>query len=147
MTPLQDVEVGPAGSAKITLRWGDGVHDFRLGTAEWQAIDTKCDVGPQELYRRFQNGKWKLNELRETMRWGLIGGGLKAAEASKLIEQYVDARPLMESVNHAIAIIGVALVGPADDPVGKTTAAEKPQGQPSQTEGSPSLPSTVPALQ
>lgn len=147
MAELKDVDVGAAGTAKIALRWGDGVHDFRLGIAEWQMIDSKCDVGPQELYKRFTLGIWKVAELRETMRCALIGGGLKPIEASKLVEQYIDGRPLMESINHAIAIIGVAILGPQDDPVGKMTAATDAQGQTSRTDGSPSLPSSAPELQ
>lgn len=61
--------------------------------------------------------------VREIIRLGLIGGGLKPTEANALVKNYVDQRPFMESVLHAQAILSAAVVGfPEDAPTEKSQA-------------------------
>lgn len=136
----------PDGSARVSLAWADGTYEFRLAIGEWRLLQRVSDAGPQELYRRFRHGTWRVDDLRETIRVGLIGGGMKPVDALKLVEEYIDARPLMESVQHCIAIIGQSLTGPPeDDPSGKTEAAKDRQSPSEQSSLSPL--STVPEPQ
>jgi hypothetical protein len=135
--------------ASVDLVWGDGEHRFKLAIGQLRELQEKCDCGPQWLYERValnRHGGWRVDDVRETIRLGLIGGGLKPADAHRLCVHYIDAVPagLLENRNVAQAIIAAALVGPPEEPVGKSAAAEG-TGQSPSAASSPSPPSTEPA--
>ncbi len=136
------------GSGRVTFVWGDGEHTFRLPFKELRELQEKTNCGPEELMHRINTGKWRVDDIRETIRLGLIGGGMKPPTAHALCTNYVDGRPLLESKLPAYLILINALAGPEDDPLGKAeegakseTAAKSPSPstseQPSQS-GSPS---------
>jgi hypothetical protein len=126
----------------VTFTWADGEHRFRLAIAQLRELQEKCDAGPAFILGRLQSGRWLIDDIRETLRLGLIGGGAKPADAVKLVQRYVDERPLLESVQPAMAVLLAALIGAEDEPLGKQVAA-KAQG--SSAESSASPPSTEPA--
>lgn len=119
----------------ITLLWGDGEHRFRLPIGQLRELQAKCDAGPLEILDRLHDRSWRLDDVRETIRLGLIGGGMAPVDALVRVADYVDARPLLESVVSAQVILVTALMGVPDDTVGKQAA----EG----TDGSTSPPSTV----
>lgn len=119
-------------SGKITLSWGDGEYIFRLRIGELIELQEKCDAGPAFILERLATNRWMVNDIRETLRLGLIGGGLKPAQALTLIKRYVDERPLQENIGHAYAIIGAAIVGAEDEPLGKLEGKQE-EDQQSQT--------------
>lgn len=123
-------------TARITFDWGDGEHGFRLGLGQIRELQEKTGIGPAALLKRIALGDWKVDDLRETVRLGLVGAGTKAEEALKLVRRYVDERPLEESVEPAIKILNAVLFGLDDFAAGKAMAAE--------TTGSTSPPSTDP---
>lgn len=98
----------------VLLPFGDGEHPVRLPMAQLYELDEKTEAGPLELYQRITEGKWKVRDLRETIRLALIGGGMKPAQALSLVKRYVEERPLMESVEPARIILMYALTGPPD---------------------------------
>lgn len=121
----------------IELPFGDGVYNFCLSQyAQIFEHQDKCGItavgaddsrilipsGPKETYDRLRLGSWRLADIRETIRLGLIGGGAKPTEALVLVQRYVDARPQVENVELAWRILAAALVGPPGDELGKTTA-------------------------
>lgn len=123
-------------NAKFSTPWGDGDRDFRLAIAQLEELQEKCNAGPREIFDRLARGAWRLADIREPIRLGLIGAGVKPIEALSLVRRYVEARPLLENVTIAQAIIAAALVGPVDDPAGKAQAGERAAA------GSASPPST-----
>lgn len=126
----------------MTLQWADGTYIFRIAIGQLRELQEKCDAGPLEMYRRMIIGNWRLDDVRETIRLGLIGGGgVPPAAALKLVERYVDARPLLESVEIARVILGVVLLPIEDDPLKK----DEPAGETSSPRSSPSPDSTEPA--
>lgn len=108
----------------ITIDWGDGTHTFRLAIGQIQELQEKTKVGPRRLWMRIISGDWLVDDLRETIRLGLIGGGTPPVVALGLVRRYVEERPLLESIQPAIQILAAALNGVPDDPVGKTPAEE-----------------------
>lgn len=128
----------------VTLVWADGEYTFRLAIAQLRELQEKCDAGPLELYRRMLIGNWRLDDIRETIRLGLIGGGqVPPAAALKLVIRYVDDRPLLESAEIARVILGVILLPVEDDPLKKAD----PAGEMTSRENSPSPVSTEPEQQ
>mgnify|MGYP001809627274 CR=1 FL=1 len=110
--------------AKVTLVWFDGEDDFRLGLGEVRALQEKVGAGPDTMRRRLLSGDWYVDDIRETLRLALIGAGAKPDVALAKVKRCVDQRPLAENVVMAAAILGAAIVGVPDDPVGKASAEE-----------------------
>ena len=132
-------------NAQVTFGWADGDHTFRLGIKELEELQEKTDCGPLFLLNRILRNEWRVGDLRETIRLGLVGGGLDPFKAIELVKRYVDDRPLAESIEPAKAILTVAILGPADgEKPGKARAA-RPKAPSLQTESSPLPPSTEPA--
>lgn len=130
--------------ASVTFRWADGEHTFRLALGQVRELQEKCDAGPAELFARMFNQAYRVDDLRETIRLGLIGGGMTPAKASTIVERYVDARPLAESVDPAKAILGALIYGVEDEPLGKSVVVKRRGGKKprSPEEKSGSRPST-----
>ena len=118
------------GSARIEFVWGDGKQVFRLPYKQIAELEDKVDAGIEELYNRIRLGKQRVEDIRQTIRLGLIGGGMEAEKAYTLVERYVDQRPQLVNKGPALAILGAALVG-ADDGSGDDggDAAKKAEGE------------------
>lgn len=99
----------------MTRDWGDGTYTFRLEFSHWFELQEKCGCGPLELFERLCTRRWRVSDVSEVIRLGLIGGGKSAVEALKLVRVYVQDRPLLESVGVALSIVGASLSGPSED--------------------------------
>lgn len=130
----------------ITLVWGDGERRFRLRIGELRELQEKTgNSGPSEIALRLSNGRWRIDDIRETLRLGLIGGGTAPADAYMLISRYVDPpeRPWAENIPPAQAVILASIIGVPEEPLGK----DQPAGEnatTTTTEGSNSPTSTAP---
>jgi hypothetical protein len=106
--------------ASITLTWADGDYVFRLGYGELMQLQEACDAGPMWILSRLQmptaeNRGWRVQDVAHVLRLGLIGGGLDPIKALRLVREYVEARPPMESLRHAQAVLSAALVGAPEE--------------------------------
>jgi len=102
--------------ASISFDWADGHHTFRLPIGQLRELQEKTGVGPLRLFQRLMDGSWMIDDAREVLRLGLIGGGARPDEALRLVRQYVDARPMMESQSPAMLVLGAALHGTDQEP-------------------------------
>lgn len=127
--------------ALVELVWGDGLNRFDLHIGQLRELQTKCGAGPQRILHRLASIDWLVDDIRETIRLGLIGGGMTPSAAHALTVRYFDERPPLESRPAAQVILMQALVGVPEDVVGKAEAETAPTN-PTHTEGSPSPPST-----
>ena len=124
----------------ITMPWADGTYRFHLDIPRLAELQEKCQAGPPEVLGRLSSGRARLEDWRETIRLGLIGGGAPPAEALRLVERYVDTRPQMEALGVALVVLGAALLGhdPETAPAGKrkrarsrtTAASTSPASEP-----------------
>lgn len=128
-----------SSDGSIDITWADNDYRFRTRLKEWREIQEKCNAGLAEIMERLLRGRWRVDDIREPIRIGLIGGGMTPIQALELVKRYVDERPLAESVMVSYAILSAAIVGPPEDTVGKEQAEESDG-----TDGSPSRPSTEP---
>lgn len=140
-----------ARDAAITLDFGDGTYRFRLGYGELMELQEALDAGPWYLLAQFSGlATMMLNPvaikglsvkaLREVIRIGLIGGGMKPGEALRLVRLYVEARPPDECVNTAYQVLLAALSGAPDADEAKKKAGDNPSGlmtSPAESSGSP----------
>lgn len=124
-----------------TIIWAGGEDAFCLAKVGLILdLEEKCGAGIAAIMTRLGDGSWRLNDVRETIRLGLIGGGMDPAKAMAAVKNHVDEQPLASSVLMAYEIIAAVLVGVKDDPVGKEMPAEaKATGSSTQTDASAAL--------
>lgn len=126
-------------SAETVLDWADGTFKFALKIEQLAELQEKTDAGPWYI-------QWALEAaalarlagmappkdmspayVSETIRLGLIGGGMDPIEALRKVRAYCGPGQLSQNVTVAYAIIGVALQGaPEDEPEKKEGAGETP---------------------
>lgn len=114
-------------NARFTGVFGDGKYDFQLTIGGLEELQEKCDAGPEEIWNRVLTGGWRVADIREPIRIGLIGGGLDPVKALILVERYASAGSLSPLKPLVANIIGAALVGAPDEdpPPGKPKRRRK----------------------
>lgn len=105
----------------IELTWAGGAHVFELKIEHLRALQQKCDAGPEWIMNRVRSAHWRVDDVINTIRFGLEGGGMPANEARKLVEDYLEDKPrnLKATTLVAAAIIGDALYDLGCDVVGE----------------------------
>lgn len=100
--------------AKVTLPF-DEAREFRLGIGELEELQERCDAGPEELFNRLASDRWRVADIQQTLRLGLIGAGLKPIKAAVLVERYAGPAYLLDYRSHARAILFAAMAGAPDE--------------------------------
>lgn len=132
-------------ACEVLLMFGTERRLFRLSVPLWEKVEKACDAGPGVIARRLASatgaagsdvrriaygslGEFRVQDVRAPILQGLIGGGMKAEDAAALVEEWVDSRPLIDSVPTALAVVLVSIMGPEDEPlkppVGDAAAGE-----------------------
>lgn len=112
-------------NARVELDFADGTYGFRLAIGELEELQEKTGVGPYALLRRLLANDWRIEDVTNTIRLGLIGGGTEPIPALKLAQRYVEQRS--DWLNNAMlaqAIVSAALVGAPEELPGKESAPE-----------------------
>lgn len=123
-------------SAKVTLPFGDGAHDFALLVGQLEELQEKCDAGPEFIHGRIVSGHWKIADIRDTLRLGLVGAGMEAITAAILVDRYAGPGSLAQCKDAARQVLLAALVGaPDEDEPSGEPEGEKP-GSPVEKSGS-----------
>lgn len=107
----------------VTLEWAGESRRLALRLGELVELQEETGVGPVVLLRRLQDGSWRVRDARTVLLLGLIGGGMRRAEAETLVKRWCDPpEPLSASILPASIVLMAALVGAPDDPAGKEDA-------------------------
>lgn len=121
----------------IVLAWGDGDHRFRLPIGQLRELEEKRSGGLFELFDRMVRRTCRIDDIREIIRLGLIGGGIgqtdgmNAKAAMELVDRYLDDWPRQDSWAAAVRIIDAAITCEGGEQVGKDDAeavAPQPNG-------------------
>lgn len=141
-------------AGELTLPWGDQDHTFRLGVGEWRRIQERCDAGPGEIYRRLilvataigQGmslkaaaaagfiGDWRVDDMREVILCGLMGGGMTEVSAGPLVRARVDeALDFRTNLALAYAIVKAGLGDVEDEPLGEKVGETVPPVSPEES--------------
>ena len=118
---------------------------FRLAWDDLVALQESRDAGPFVILNRLIAGTWRLEDIAETIRCGLIGSGMEAPKARSLVINHVEKKPPMMHLVLAQTVLGAGVYGAADEEnVGKKSVADETTGETphSPTESSASPPST-----
>lgn len=135
-----------SADGSVELVFAGDLRKFRLGIAELIALQEKRNSGPLEIASRLNYGVWRVEDVTETIRIALVGGGSDAKAAGQIVEANI--RPGRQTVyggetlgefeigvKIAATILAAAITGVPDDPVGKAAAAAAGEatGSPRQT--------------
>jgi hypothetical protein len=105
--------------ASVTLQWGDGDYTFALRWGELAKLQEAADAGPFVILDRLNDGRCRLEDISEVIRWGLVGGGKTPVEATKLVRLYVEGRPPAENRLTAQVIMSAACFGAPEEELEK----------------------------
>ena len=120
----------------VTLEFGGEEHTFRIAFGQWRELQESINkhrleigepvLGPMGLLRAMLDGNAWPHDVREVIRLGLIGGGMKADRALVLVKRHVEGRAYFNSMPTARTVLQFAMFGPPDDPVGKEPTPATP---------------------
>lgn len=112
---------------EVTLAWGDGNYTFRLGYGELLQLQKACDAGPDYIAYQIASVHCRVDHVRETLRLGLIGGGLKQNEALTKVQLFFEGQMADYDNNRkiAFAIIEAGLRPISEATLGKLPGAAK----------------------
>ena len=121
------------------LDWADGTYTFRLGLAEIEELEEKRDLSLFALARRLSPAERdaRLADIREVLRLGLVGGGMKPVDALTKVRKYADERPIDENRDTAYAVVlaGLTRISTAEAPqsgegkAAKTSSSTSPRSE------------------
>ena len=104
---------------QLDCDWADGHYTFALPVKQLEELQEKCDAGPRWIRLCLENKAEKaVAYYRETIRLGLIGGGLDPVKARNLVLRYADAQPA-KAVLLAQAILSTWELGVPDEALKK----------------------------
>lgn len=124
--------------AAITKTWPAGEHSFRLGIGELRGVEQRCEAGCAVVLSRLLGQAWKVDDVLQPLRLGLIGAGMVEREAQKLVDAALtDSSLYALSIPAADIIQHFLLTEGKDDQLGERQAGAESQTQTrSPTEGS-----------
>jgi hypothetical protein len=102
-------------TAELTHRafFGDGERDFLLTPELIVELERKTGAGIGGLCKRLFAGDFRHQEITETIRLALIGGGTSPKEADALVAAYAIKRPFGEIFPLAVKILEALWFGTA----------------------------------
>lgn len=108
----------------IELDWAEGTFSFRLVMSGIIELEEKCGAPIADIVTRVNAGRYSFNDVRETIRLGLIGGGMPKLDALKMVRRHVDDCPLADNSIIARAILLGVLFGFSEHPLAQAAAEE-----------------------
>jgi len=88
-----------------TAYFGDGVKTFTLTDSVIKELQHKTDLGIGALFLRMMASQFRVADIVEIIRLGLIGGGTSPADAQRLVDAYAEDRPFDETFPLALDIL------------------------------------------
>ena len=102
MDPLKHL----TGTSEIYDFVGNDEYPLRLKIGELRALQTELNSGPSQILSRLQHGEWMVDDVIETIRCALIGGGMSHKDAKRLVTEYViDGHLMVYQTAHGAALM------------------------------------------
>ncbi|AGT08350.1 gene transfer agent family protein [Paracoccus aminophilus] len=104
------------------LNWAGGEHPFLHRIGELLALEKSCDSTTGEIYERLGSSlvgalRWGVRDVSETIRLGLIGGGMDPGKARELTLGAISSFGLMALAPTALAALYGSLRGDDEEVV------------------------------
>lgn len=85
--------------------FGTGERAFALTDPMIVELESLTDTGIGALFLRLSRNDFRLVDLIEVIRLGLIGGGTRPEEAARLVDAYARQRPIAELLPLALDVL------------------------------------------
>lgn len=104
---------------KTRAFFGDAEHDFQLTPEMIVELERLIGSGIGTIFGRLARNEFSFTEVVETIRLGLIGGGMAPQKALALVDAYARRRPMSETLPTALAVLEALWfgVGPVTEEV------------------------------
>lgn len=121
----------------VVIVWPGGEHTFALGLGELEALQQLTGEGPGASLNRLYSslaqtsemlGPWKIQDVYDTLRLGLIGGKMDGTEARKTVKTAVDRFGIASLIPAATDVLLDALTVRKDDQPKKDLGSPTPDG-------------------
>jgi Phage tail tube protein, GTA-gp10 len=130
-----DVDLGIVVS---NANLGEGYYDLALPLGCLENLEEIRGVGCFDLVRRVAASQWYARDIFETIRLGLIGGGMSPTKALDITTRNVTSGYLAEYAGLATEVLGLAIQRREHDPVGEQSGEETTETPQTMTEESSS---------
>lgn len=104
-----------------TAYFGDSVRAFTLTDTIIEELQHKTGLGIGALFLRMSSSQFRVADIIEVIRLGLIGAGTNPQDAQRLVDAYANDRPFDETFPLALDILDARWngkpepVAPGDD--------------------------------
>ena len=98
-------------TTEVRQFFGDGQYAFKLTTPMILELERTTGTGIGGLCKRLFNSDFKLLEITEVIRLGLIGAGEKPETAKALVNAYLSNQPLGTAYPLAVTILEALMFG------------------------------------
>jgi hypothetical protein len=139
-------------STTVIVKWADGRYAFHLGLDQIEELQRLCKAGFGEISTRLFSGQYYIQDIYETIRLALIGGGMAPTIALDKMDAYVYRKPVNRagdpSSPHvlAMAIFAAVINGIEEAPPGEQQAGtEEASSMSPQSEPQPSSQELAPS--
>lgn len=111
----------------VTRDFAGADRDFRLGYGEIMDVEEACGgVGIGAIYKRLAAFDWRIGDVFHVLKRGLVGGGMRAAEADRLVRERIEAGRLGELVTLAFDVLIETVDGAPKGPATGSGDVETP---------------------
>jgi len=114
------------GNGAVKGTWPDDERTFCLRIGELRELESARDASAGELLQRIARMHGRIDDLREVIRLGLIGGGLSAVKALGIVQRCVTPGRLAECSIIAAYVLSAAMYGEEKENTPGETQAEEP---------------------
>ncbi|MBB4859467.1 hypothetical protein HNO88_002796 [Novosphingobium chloroacetimidivorans] len=94
---------------------GEGYFDLCLKIGELITLQERTGVGPFVLANRLIMGEWRVEDVIETIRLGLIGGGMDNRNAYDLVTRTIVEGNIFDYAAIAGSVVMTAIMGVDDE--------------------------------
>lgn len=129
----------------MTEVWAGGEHAFRLGIGEIRALQKACEAGPMMVLARLMSSQWLIDDVLETLRLALVGGGMDAAKAKPLVLKAAEETSLLKLALLAAKILNAYVVEDPHDAIDLKEDGDASGELPTRPDGGASPGSMAPA--
>lgn len=98
-------------TGNVRLFLGEGEFDFALLMGQLMELEQLTGDGIFVTWNKLMNGTWKIADIRETLRLGLVGGGMAKKDAYDLVTRHLQPGYLADLCLLAQSVAGAACIG------------------------------------
>ena len=101
---------------KTVRNWQGGEHAFLFDYGALRGLEDARDAGAYYTLQRLMSGLFRLDDVTDVIKFGLIGGGMGEGDARRLVTRVAGEVPLYALALFAASILGPFTLDNANDP-------------------------------